>query len=71
MKITLHNSFHQSQVTIRANIGDVLSLRQARRVDGLCGIKDCACYTFDQITDGVSLMPIYTDAGKSYRVWAS
>jgi hypothetical protein len=78
MKITLRNNWHQRQVIIDADIGSVLSQSQVRRVDGLCGIEGCACrvlyppcYTHDQITRGVSLVPIFTDAGKSYRVLAS
>ena len=42
--ITLYNDFHGSEVTLRANPGDELSLAQVRRARReLCGISGCLC----------------------------
>jgi hypothetical protein len=43
-KITLHNHFHNTEVTIHAEVGDVLTPSQLKRVrKALCGMRDCGC----------------------------
>jgi hypothetical protein len=42
--ITIINEFHKSEVRVRANIGDVLTARQVRRIRRtLCGRIGCTC----------------------------
>jgi len=42
--ITLFNNFHDTQVSIQAEVGDVLTPSQYRRVRReLCGIRGCTC----------------------------
>jgi hypothetical protein len=54
-KITLHNHFHNTEVTIRAEVGDVLTPSQLKRASkSLCGMQDCQCGAFshqDRATD--------------------
>lgn len=45
--ITLTNSFHGTQVALRANPGEWLSRRQIQRARrALCGVKGCTCGGF-------------------------
>jgi hypothetical protein len=42
--ITLTNDFHNSSVSIRATVGDLLTPAQIRKAKAtLCGINGCAC----------------------------
>lgn len=42
--LTLTNDFHNTEVRIRANVGDTLSRRRWRDVQRkLCGVTGCAC----------------------------
>lgn len=44
---TFTNNFHNSEITIRANGGDVVSATTYRKVcRALCGAEDCKCGTF-------------------------
>ena len=44
--ITIRNRFHNTSVTVRANLGDILTDGQMRRIRReLCGISDCRCGT--------------------------
>lgn len=43
-KITLTNDFHNSAVTLQANLGEWLSARQIQKArKALCGMQDCTC----------------------------
>lgn len=45
-RTTLINNFHNTEVTVNALPGDLLSKHQVRRIKRtLCGIKDCSCGT--------------------------
>lgn len=49
---TLTNSFHNSQITIRSNVGDTVSRRTLQRVrKALCGIEGCTCGLADGTRD--------------------
>ena len=42
--ITITNDYHNSAVTLRANVGDELSRSQIRRARAaLCGLDGCTC----------------------------
>lgn len=42
--ITIRNDFHNTEVSIRANIGDELTESQIKRArNELCGISGCTC----------------------------
>lgn len=42
--LTLINSYHQTEIQIKANPGDSVSKSTLRRVrKALCGISDCQC----------------------------
>lgn len=49
---TLTNSFHNSEITIRSNVGDTVSRRTLQRVrKALCGIEGCTCGLADGTRD--------------------
>lgn len=49
---TLTNSFHNSEITIRSNVGDTVSRRTLQRVrKALCGIEGCTCGWADGTRD--------------------
>ena len=42
--ITIKNDYHDTTITLRANIGDTLTPSRVRRIQRLlCGIDDCKC----------------------------
>lgn len=45
-KVTLHNDYHNTEVTVIPPANGHLSARQTRRVEkALCGMSDCTCGT--------------------------
>ncbi len=42
--ITIKNNFHNSEISLRANVGDELTARQIERSKReLCGMDGCTC----------------------------
>ena len=50
--ITIKNTFHRTEATIRAEIGQQLTASQTRRASRkLCGVEGCQCGAFERDPD--------------------